>query len=265
MAEKASPILSPLKQVWNAVFPELEKGSTERKGLELSAIIDHMNSDEGNRCRSQNHGVKVILISHFQERIEFSYPKNPRKSVMVFMISAQTSQSALAGLLRSSDPIEVATRLIRNSLNDFDFDIDDRFCNTQDLQLACTSMPMPDPLIKFFGCLYNFDPTTYPRSWMPSSVQLKQRKVEMKAAVRERRRKAENCVKIIAKMKEQQMKMQKVMSVRIMITPVMAKNVIRNPPIDADNYNQCSKPCITSIIIWEKMHPVVSDECRGCA
>ena len=53
---------------------------------------------------------------------------------------------------------------IRKALDDYDFGLEDRFCDAQDLKLALSNMRIPEPVLRFFGHLFNFNPATYAKA-----------------------------------------------------------------------------------------------------
>ena len=75
---------------------------------------------------------------------------------MVFSVQKQV----LAEKIRSVDPIQVCATVIRRALDDYDFGLDDRFCDAQDLKTACCDMEIPESIVRFFGYLYNFNTET---------------------------------------------------------------------------------------------------------
>lgn len=52
-------------------------------------------------------------------------------------------------------------RKARDEVDEYDFGLEDRFCDAQDLKIACSDMCIPEPVVGFFGHLYNFNPDTY--------------------------------------------------------------------------------------------------------
>ena len=86
---------------WDAIVTELVNGLNHGQGYELSVIRDRLNSiDES--CSFRNRDVKVYLINEFGKGIEFSYPANKSKSLMVFRVSG----SQLADQIRTGDAIK---------------------------------------------------------------------------------------------------------------------------------------------------------------
>ena len=96
-------------------------------------------------------------MNHFGNKIDFTYPSAVNQSIMVYSVPGDV----LAGRIRSVDPMQVCASVIRKSLNDFDFGLDDSFCDAQELKHALSDMNIPEPVLRFFGHLYNFKPETY--------------------------------------------------------------------------------------------------------
>lgn len=153
------PKCSAKRLAWNQIVPELEEGLKNGKGYELSAIRDYLNTIDS-MCNFHNREVKVFLTNQFGGGIDFSYPDNLRKSMMVFSVS-NTAANVFAERIRSVDSLQVCAALIRRSLDNYDFGLDDSFCDSHDLRHACSDMNIPDPILRLFGYLYNFNPDTY--------------------------------------------------------------------------------------------------------
>lgn len=152
--------------VWSQVVPELKQGLMEGKGYELSTIRDHLN------CIGKKYGtvfnnksVKSLLSNEMGETIRFSERRNVKNSLMVFSVDKEeTSSSVLSDRIRAFDPIEACAIEFKKCLHTYDFDLNDRFCDANDLERAYTNMPIPEPIMNFFGHLYNFDPSSYSKA-----------------------------------------------------------------------------------------------------
>ena len=55
-------------------------------------------------------------------------------------------------------------------LDAFDFGLEDSFCDARDLRHALSDMSIPEPLLRFFGHLYNLNPATYTRAAMTETL-----------------------------------------------------------------------------------------------
>ena len=76
---------------------------------------------------------------------------------MVFSVQ----KNVLVQTIRSVDSIQVCASVIGKALDAYDFDLEDRFCDANDLKMACTDIKIPEPILQFFAHLYNFKPETY--------------------------------------------------------------------------------------------------------
>ena len=65
----------------------------------------------------------------------------------------------MAETIRSTDPIKQCAEVIRQSLLDTDFELNDRFCDANDLKTSWNNVNISEPLLKFFEALYRFDAT----------------------------------------------------------------------------------------------------------
>lgn len=143
------------KRAWFTVMPEIETGIRNGDGYELSHVRDRINSELNSDIKVNNREVKVLLTEHFGSDISFSQPKQVNKSQMFF--SRTVTAENLAETIRSTDPIRQCAETIRQCLLELDFDLQDRFCDANDLETATANMVVPEPLLKFFAVLYNFD------------------------------------------------------------------------------------------------------------
>jgi len=69
----------------------------------------------------------------------------------------------MAETIRANDPIRQCAESIRQCLLEYDFDLQDRFCDMNDLKTAWESIKIPEPLLSFFSS----KPSTLPsRIWL---------------------------------------------------------------------------------------------------
>jgi hypothetical protein len=157
----SAPIqLNAKQRVWNEILHEIELGLNAGKGYELSTIRDQMNSRLGDEGDVQNRDVKVLLYKQFNDLIDFAYSDSARKCLMVFYVLGNEA-NVLAERIRSLNPMQVVAAQFRSCLHDYDFDLDDRFCDAQDSKQAWSKMNIPEPILQFYGHLFNFNPATY--------------------------------------------------------------------------------------------------------
>ena len=163
LSTEQSPELNSKQRAWADITSELEVGLKGGTGYELSAIRDRLNGLVDVEHQFRNRDVKVFLLRHFGSNIDFTYPDEVCKCLMVYSVSCNRPD-VLAERIRSTDPIEVCASMLRQSLDSHDFDLDDRFGDAHDLKHACSSMIIPEPVLRFLGYLYNFNPLAYPKT-----------------------------------------------------------------------------------------------------
>ena len=155
-----SQTLSKKQHVWNEMLVTLENGLLNGKGYELSAIRDHLNSQLSKEdYLFLNRDVKVLLINHFGERIDFAYPDVSQKCMMVFSVD-QNKANVLAEKIRSIDPFRVGASVIQRELSNYDFGLTDRFCDAEDLRHSTLNFQIPTSILEFLEVL-NFDTDSY--------------------------------------------------------------------------------------------------------
>lgn len=150
--------VSSKKQAWLEVVREIEMRLSDGEGLELSYVRKLMN-EKISSSSITNQEVKVLLSHHFGEKIRFSTPKQVNKSLLFF--SADVTQESLAETIRCTDPVRECAEVLRQSLMSVNFDLTDRFCDANDLKEAWNATVIPEPLLRFFGHLLNFDTQSF--------------------------------------------------------------------------------------------------------
>ena len=159
--QRDTQTLSNKQRICNDMLVMIENGLMNVKGYELSVIRDHLNSQlskEDALCL--NRDVKVLLINHFDERIDFAYPDSSRKCMMVFGVN-KNQANVLAETIRSINPFQVCASVIRRELSNYDFDLTDRFCDAEDLRKSISNFNIPDVTLQFWGEVFNFDMDSY--------------------------------------------------------------------------------------------------------
>ncbi|KAK7069516.1 hypothetical protein SK128_018152, partial [Halocaridina rubra] len=146
------------KEAWTNIVSDIEKGLTNGNGYELSFVRDTMNKQlkVGSVTNSE---VKFFLTNHFTDHICCLQPKQLNKSELLF--SKGVSPENMADKIRGSDPIRECATIIMQCLLEVDFDMQDRFCDATDLKTSWNTVPIPEPLLRFLGALYNFHPTEF--------------------------------------------------------------------------------------------------------
>ena len=94
-----------------------------------------------------NKEVTLLLWEHYRNVMRFSNPQETNKPMLVFL--GNLSVEEVADKVRSSDTIREAAHEIRQSLLDYDFNLDDRFGDAQHLQLSWNAIFLPEPILSF--------------------------------------------------------------------------------------------------------------------
>ena len=153
--------LNVKQAVWSEAQELLEKGFKTGNGYELSVIREFMNEKlKQNGMILSNRDIKLFLLNQFGDDIDFAYSDNQRKSMMVFSVRNVNSQD-LAEKIRSIDPLKVFASRIREELSAFDFQLNDRFGDAEDLRQSLKKADIPKVTLHFFSEIFNFDVTTY--------------------------------------------------------------------------------------------------------
>ena len=69
------------------------------------------------------------------------------------MVFLNVNPADMVDVIRSSSPITQCASTIRNVLLAFNFDLEDKFCDSVDLQDFWNNMNIPDELLTFFLCV----------------------------------------------------------------------------------------------------------------
>lgn len=146
---------SCMQKAWTSAIADIETGLANGNAYELSYVRDAMRQHGSDSVT--NREVIVLLTNHFGDQICYSQPKQLNKSRLFF--SRSVTAESMVETIRSTDPIKQCAELIRQSLLDTDFELNDRFCDASDLKTSWKNVIIPETLLKFFEALYRFDAT----------------------------------------------------------------------------------------------------------
>lgn len=103
---------------------------------------------------SQTGMLRVALQTNFSKDIQLSIPKEANQPIMFFHSSVGIEE--VVDMMRSKNAIRDCAKLLRQSLEAVQFDLEDRFCDEKDLQLSIDNIKIPEHLTIFlaelFGC-----------------------------------------------------------------------------------------------------------------
>jgi len=117
------------------------------EGFTLSSLRDRINCYSGSRQTFSNSDIRLFLESHYGSDLSISAPSEANKSFMVFLQT--TAATEMADAIRSNNAIIQCAARIRQALLDFDFDLQDKFCDSVDLKESWNDMKIPDEVLTF--------------------------------------------------------------------------------------------------------------------
>ena len=131
-------------------------------GVPLSEIRDTLNEKYGDSFIS-NKEVKLFVIEHFGEDIQFICSKRKNESMILF-----SSVEDVVQKMKSIDIVNDTTRMIQQSLNTAEFGLDDKFGDAEELASSWNRCELPDILISFFATLFNIPQAILIKSFLDS-------------------------------------------------------------------------------------------------
>ena len=153
-----SRTMSTRKQLLDSVFESIHQGLVQGKGYPLSDIRDRCNNLLS-ADKVDNRQLKVLLTTKYGNQIRFSRPGSNKKSAMIYLDCVPSEQ--MADTIREHDAINACAKILRSSLLNVDFGLQDKFCDAHDLESAWNGTEVPEDLLRFFGALFNFSHTDF--------------------------------------------------------------------------------------------------------
>ena len=125
-------------------------------GILLANIRDMINDRHGVEAIS-NKEVKLFMLEHFQDKIQFCEFEQANESLLAF--SSDLEMRDVIKKLRSLKTVKIAAQTIRKCLLEADFDLEDKYCDAQELNHSWKDMVLPAVPGAFFSVLYNVNQT----------------------------------------------------------------------------------------------------------
>ena len=132
------------KRPGKAMRPMPDRG----KGLSLSEIQIMVNSEEESNL--SNKDVKCFLIKEHGHNIKFN--ESVRKNASPFVFHAETKVEYVINSLLNINAAKSAAEVIKESLLGVHYNLDDSFCDAQDLKQSWRQTKVPDALMIFSLC-----------------------------------------------------------------------------------------------------------------
>ena len=125
-------------------------------GVSLSELRDMLNQNE--KVVFNKSEIKLLITEVFGDSIQMCYSE--RKSESMFMYSSKIDIQDVIDKLRSLLGIKIAAQKLRKLLLSFDFELNDKFCDAEELKKAWENKSMPDEFLTFFAKLFNIKKTS---------------------------------------------------------------------------------------------------------
>ena len=122
--------------------------------ISLSEIRDTIN-DESN-MNIINPEVKIVLTEHFAEKIQFC--PSERANEPLFVFSSLICANDVVERLHSLDTTKNVAEKFRKSFLEKDFELNDKFCDGEDLLGSCDNLSLTDEILTFLGILFTINP-----------------------------------------------------------------------------------------------------------
>ena len=154
--KESGPIRFTKKKIFecyiNFIRDVIESGS----GISLNDIRDMINDKE--TIFISNSEVKIYLTETFGSEIQFAISERKNESHMVS--SSSVSNDDVNKRLRPIDSTKLAAKKIRDIFLAMDFNLQDKFCDVEELRNSWEPFCTPDELITLFGTLFNINYAT---------------------------------------------------------------------------------------------------------
>ena len=135
--------------------------------ISLSEIRDMINDESNKVINMINSEVKIFLTEHFAEKIQFCPYVRADKSLFVF--SSSICINDVVKRLRSLDTTKNVAEKLRKSFLEIDFDLNNKFCDGEDLLGSWDNLSLSDEILTFLGTLFNINPAKllpkYPKKY----------------------------------------------------------------------------------------------------
>ncbi len=120
---------------------------------DIAAACNEVNRDSS--CHFTNRDVKLLLTNKFGDRITFMGSRQANKPTLFYLDNV--SEADMAEMISCSDPIKEVAKALRETILHQDFDLQDRFCDANDLRKAMNSITIPDDVSLFLSTLLNVE------------------------------------------------------------------------------------------------------------
>ena len=138
----------------NIIFDVIKKIEPKLKTGEifsLKDVSDIIISIHGEDFTVKYNKIKSCLINYFGNTISFVYSNKKNQSQLFHCFNIE---QAIRDYYNKNAIIESAN-ILKQSLNQVDFKLDDKFCDTNDLSTSWKNMSIPIPFVQLLSKLYD--------------------------------------------------------------------------------------------------------------
>ena len=121
-------------------------------GIPLSNLRDMINDERGVDTVS-NKEVKLFMLEHFQDKIQFCESEQANKFLLA--LSSDLEMRDVIKTLRSMNTVKIAAQTTRKCFLEADFGLEDKYCDAQELNHSWKDIVLLAGLGAFFSVLYN--------------------------------------------------------------------------------------------------------------
>ena len=125
--------------------------------ISLSEIKDTIN--DGSNMNIINSKVKIVLTEHFAEKIQFC--PSERANEPLFVFSSLICANDVVERLHSLDTTKNVAEKLRKSFLAKDFELNDKFCDGEDLLGSWDNLSLTDEILTFLGTLFTINPEKF--------------------------------------------------------------------------------------------------------
>ena len=130
--------------------PRLESGEI----FSLSDVSKLLKDEYGSDFSIKNAKIKSCLIEYYGDTIAFVYTKNKNRS-QLFHGSKNITKAINDSY--NKDSVSDCADILKQSLKDVKYDLQDKFCDENDLKHSWKNINIPEPFLLFFSRLFDID------------------------------------------------------------------------------------------------------------
>lgn len=161
-SKSALPSIGQKKlDIFADVMKNIEPGLNSGRCYNLSYVSDSCNevvqSGDQNVTAFRNRDVKLYLLNMYGNDVSFFTPQSAKAPTIFFKNSAVDSMPQHSDREMTSDILKQCGLLLRKCFLKEDFELNDKFCDANELEKAYRDIAIPDEVAEVFSTLFDFD------------------------------------------------------------------------------------------------------------